>query len=574
MNGKIKITLAVLFLNLGCLGSFAQVPLVYNKENTGAAFKSPPLPTIDKLPVTDPLPDPFMWSDGKGRSVKFNDWERRRNEIKAEIENYEIGVKPGKPENITASFSNADSTLKVNVTANGKTLTLTAKVILPAGGTGPFPAVIGMNSSNGSLPADIFTSRNIARIRYVHNQVTTYNAPKNTDPYYQLYPELWGASGQYSAWAWGVSRLVDGLEIVQGSLPIDLKHIAVTGCSYAGKMALFSGAFDERVALTIAQESGGGGAPAWRVSETTGDVEKLGATSHQWFRESMFQYKGLNVNRLPYDHHELMAMVAPRALLVTGNTDYLWLSNPACYVSARAAKEVYKTLGISDRMGFYIDGKHGHCAIPTNQRPAVEAFVDKFLLAKKDVITDTITVNPYPNMDYQRWYQWWGKGKPVFPNESDAVKIWLEAECGTTGANWQMVTDGTASNGKYVTVKGINSTRAAPKDIDSNVIVLSFPIAREADYNFLAKVNGVDSTRNSFWIKFDNSAFERAFNGFTGTGWGWGRLNGIHLTPGQHTLSIAYRDEGSKLDKVLITTSNASNVISPESAGINCGKEP
>ena len=49
-------------------------------------------------------------------------------------------------------------------------------------------------------------------------------------------------------------------------LPIDMKHLAVTGCSYAGKMALFAGAFDERVALTIPQESGGGGAPSWRVT--------------------------------------------------------------------------------------------------------------------------------------------------------------------------------------------------------------------------------------------------------------------------------------------------------------------
>jgi cephalosporin-C deacetylase-like acetyl esterase len=49
------------------------------------------------------------------------------------------------------------------------------------------------------------------------------------------------------------------LESVQDVLPIDLKHLAVTGCSYTGKLALIAGAFDERIALTIAQESGGGG---------------------------------------------------------------------------------------------------------------------------------------------------------------------------------------------------------------------------------------------------------------------------------------------------------------------------
>ena len=44
--------------------------------------------------------------------------------------------------------------------------------------------------------------------------------------------------------------------MVQGVLPIDLKHLAVTGCSYAGKMAIFAGAFDERIALTIASRVG------------------------------------------------------------------------------------------------------------------------------------------------------------------------------------------------------------------------------------------------------------------------------------------------------------------------------
>ena len=278
---KLKFTIVALFVNFLSLGLFGQIPRVYNKENTGAGFAPPPLPTISQLPVIEPLTDPFMWSNGTGRSTNFNDWERRRNEIKAEIENYEIGTKPNRPENITATYTPnanpATGVLRVIVTVNGQSLTLTSNVSLPTG-TGPFPAVIGMNSPSGSIPADIFTSRNIARITYSHNNVTTYLNPQITDPYYRLYPDQnLSNAGQYSAWAWGVSRLIDGLELVQSSLPIDLTHLAVTGCSYAGKMALFAGAFDERIALTIAQESGGGGAPSWRVShniEPNGTVEK------------------------------------------------------------------------------------------------------------------------------------------------------------------------------------------------------------------------------------------------------------------------------------------------------------
>ncbi|MEJ7589475.1 MAG: hypothetical protein WKI04_18130 [Ferruginibacter sp.] len=388
---KAKITIVAFFLNIICLGLFAQIPLVYNVENTGASCAPPPLPYFNQLPVINPLTDPFMRSDNMGRSTNFSDWECRRNEIKAEIENYEIGTKPSRPDTITASY--AAGTLIVNVTKNGQTLTLTSQVSLPTG-SGPFPAVIGMNSPSGSIPSDIFTSRNIARITFNHNQVTTYGNPQLSNPYFRLYPDQnLENSGQYSGWAWGVSRIIDGLELVQSSLPIDLQHIGVTGCSYAGKMALFAGAYDERIALTIAQESGGGGAPAWRVSETIGAVETLGATDYRWFRDSMRQFAGTNVSKLPHDHHELMAMVAPRALLVTGNTDFEWLANPSAYVFARAGHEVWKTFGIGDRFGFYIDGGHNHCAVPASQVPAVQAFVDKFLVGDTTVNTN-ITTHP------------------------------------------------------------------------------------------------------------------------------------------------------------------------------------
>jgi hypothetical protein len=564
---KAKIVIPALLLSFVSLVSLAQIPLVYKTENTGADFAPPPLPAIDKLPVVDPLPDPLMWSDGKGRTTGFSDWERRRNEIKKEIEHYEIGTKPDRPQTVTASYvtdgtfpEGVTGKLIVNVMVNGQTLTLTSNVSLPSG-PGPFPAVIGMNSLNGSVPADIFTSRNVARIAFSHNNVTTYGKPQNTDPYYQLYPDQnTDNAGQYSAWAWGISRIIDGLELVQSNLPIDLAHLAVTGCSYAGKMALFAGAFDERIALTISQESGGGGATAWRVSEFGGDVEKLGATDHNWFKEGMFQFSGLNVAKLPHDHHELMAMVAPRALLVTGNTDYVWLSNPSCYVSARAAHEVYKTFGIGDRFGFYLDGGHGHCAIPATQRPAVEAFVDKFLLGNTSINTD-ITVHPYPRLDYKRWYQWWGTKKPAFPNESSSIKIWLEPESGAVGTNWQVLKDATASKGAYIMIKdGLNSSKVAPSDSAQNLVVIPFTIAVAGTYNFLGRAIGATATDDSYWVKVDNGPFVSA-NGLTSAQWQWGRLAIADLSAGKHTLTITYREDGAKLDKVLITTSNASSVV-------------
>ncbi|MDO9040509.1 MAG: hypothetical protein Q7U65_03980, partial [Bacteroidota bacterium] len=274
--------------------SFAQkIPFVYGVENTGAKFSKPVLPTIEQLPVIEPLTDPFTWSDGKGRSTKFKNWSHRRAEIGAEIQHYEIGKKPNRPDTITASYSG--DTLKVHVTENGKSLTLTSKITLPEG-KGPFPAVIGIGRGSGSLPPEIFASRGIVLIPFNFVQVMAHSQKRGNEPINQLYPEL-VSMGAYSAWSWGVSRLIDGLELVSKELPIDLKHLAITGCSFAGKMALFAAAFDERIALTIAQESGGGGAAAWRVSQSLPvKVETLGATSHVWFQESMFQFADKNVS--------------------------------------------------------------------------------------------------------------------------------------------------------------------------------------------------------------------------------------------------------------------------------------
>jgi hypothetical protein len=447
---KASLSLALLLIALvAALGAFAQespsIPLVYSVENTAANYAPPVFPTFAQLPIIRPLTDPFRFADGT-RDTSFTSWERRRSEIKAAIERYEIGPKPDCSDcTITSTYTPpapgaARGSLSVVVTRNGRSLTLTSNVYIPQGmGSGPFPALIPMTffsfgsaGNYGSLPASVFASRPIATVDFVHNNVSRYGVSDHTnDPFYQLYPELCAGtcsggvsnSGQYAAWAWGVSRLIDGMEIAThqavNPLPIDMQHLAVTGCSYAGKMALFAGAFDERIALTIPQESGGGGAPSWRITrgiEAYGASEDIQRTDYNWFAGQMRQFSGDNGYKLPTDHHELMAMVAPRALLETGNTDFYWLSNRSNYISARATQQVYNTLGIGDRFGFYIDGQHGHCATLPAEAPAIAAFVDKFLLGDATANTN-VEVNPYKTIDYSRWTDWWGKQDPKFPND-------------------------------------------------------------------------------------------------------------------------------------------------------------
>ena len=383
--------------------SAADVPLVYSVENTGASCKAPPLPNPSQLPNVSKLPDPFSWSDGSGRVKTLADWECRRNEIKAEIENYELGKKPNPPQSIKATYSGG--TLTVVVNDNGGSLTLTSKLSVPSG-SGPFPVIIGMNSGTGSLGGNLFSG--FIQVPFNHDQCAQYsmNGQKNTNaPFYRMYPNLKQA-GDYIAWSWGVSRLIDGLEKVKDQIHADLSHIGVTGCSYAGKMALFAGAFDERIALTIPQESGGGGINAWRVSDTIGNVEKIDNTNYSWFMQALKNNFGSNrAGKLPYDHHEAIAMIAPRAFFTMGNPDYEWLGDKSGYTSAMAAYEVWKAMGVEDRFGFNIVGGHMHCSAAGSQNNDVSKFIDKFLRGK-NVNTSNILSSSVSN-DYNSWISAW-----------------------------------------------------------------------------------------------------------------------------------------------------------------------
>ena len=400
---KIKMALAILLLSQMMVFGQTAIPLVYDKEYTNDNFQLPGILPIDKLPEIATLPDPFAWADGSGRSTDFKDWKRHRFEIAHQLQHYELGMKPVTPRDSIEAILNND-TLRVIVHENGEVLLLTAPIKYSEG-NGPFPAIIGIGRSTGALPEQLFDKRKIAQITFDFTQVMSHTQKRGNEPINRLYPEQ-TEMGSYCAWSWGISRLIDGLEKVEKKSRIDLSHLAISGCSFAGKMALFAGAFDERIALTIAQEPGGGGVNAWRVSETLENVETLGRTNYAWFLESMRQFAGKNVNRLPIDHHELAALIAPRALLVLGNTDYKWLAEESNYVSCQAARMVWKAFGIEDRMGFSIQGGHMHCMLPKSQYPEVEAFIDKFLLGKTDVDTFVTKADMFEDMDYLKWMPW------------------------------------------------------------------------------------------------------------------------------------------------------------------------
>lgn len=348
--------------------------------------------------VARELPNPLKWENKKGEVKSLKQWEKRREEIARLIQEHEIGVIPKVSKEQVKARMDGD-TLFVTVTVGKESLTLSSVIRYPdtENAKGPFPLMIG--SSRISLPDSLLKARPIAMMNYNERQVNGYSqfrgdTCRTNYGFVRLYPELID-NGAYSMWAWGFQRIIDGLEILGPEVTrIDTKHIGVTGCSYAGKMALFCGAFEPRVCLTIAQEPGGGGAAAWRVSHTIDGVEDLDRTDYHWFKQSLReQFHGDSVYNLPHDHHELCALVCPRAFLMLGNTDYKWLADESGYVSVNAALKVWEHFGIADKMGYSILGGHPHCQLHRDQYPEVEAFIDRFLLGK-DVSTDSIRIAP------------------------------------------------------------------------------------------------------------------------------------------------------------------------------------
>lgn len=376
------------------------LPLVYDREDTGADCAAAPAPpAFDALTSTANLPDPFLLFDGT-RMTRRDQWRCRRSEIGSLIEFWGSGPKGAPPSNLTATLSG--NTLTVVATENGASITLTSTLARPAG-PGPFPLVIGMNTPTGSLPGNLFDG--VATLTFDAAQLVpnSFNVPRGGGAYFDLYPDT--NAGAMIEWAWGVSRLIDGLYMTAGSNGIDLQHIGVTGCSFQGKMALYAAAFDERIALVIPEESGGGGEASWRFMATqTGTEDLEAAQGTAWYAQNLLQFRNADAPKLPFDMHELVALVAPRAILAIHNTGIDRLGSQAASVSMRAAAEVYEALGISDRIGFSQTNAPAHCSFPTSQAPGVQAFVSKFL--RGDTGANTAVAKDAYGTDLTPWVTW------------------------------------------------------------------------------------------------------------------------------------------------------------------------
>ncbi|KAF9007021.1 hypothetical protein BDQ17DRAFT_1351259 [Cyathus striatus] len=260
----------------------------------------------------------------------------------------------------------------------------------PSGATAPFPAIIAYGGM--SIP----TPSGVAVITFNNDDMAAQDstASRGQGKFYTIYGSGHSASAM-TAWAWGVSRIIDALEVTTDR---------VTGCSRNGKGALVAGAFE--------LESGSGGAGSWRISD---DMLKSGIDTQTaseivgenvWFSTAFQQYVN-QIPVLPFDHHMLSGLIAPRPLLIIDNTGIDWLGPRSVWGAQKTANKIWQALGVADSMGVSQVGNHAHCAFPSSEQGDLDAFVNKFLKGQS-TNTNIVKTDGANNLGFvdATWVDW------------------------------------------------------------------------------------------------------------------------------------------------------------------------
>lgn len=350
----------------------------------------------DKVPSYE-LP-PLMKDDDGQPITTTAQWAEKRAKLLDLFRNELYGYSPERPKDEWFEIAKIDrqamggaATLKlvnIHLGAQPEAPVIHLNLFIPNNRTKPAPAFLLIcNRDRENIdptrkiksdfwPAEQIVARGYAAASFFNGDV----APDKYDGFttgihaYLQNPAArkFNSWGTIAAWAWGGSRVMDYFET---DPDIDEKHCAVTGHSRGGKTALWCGAQDERWALTISNCSGCSGAAIAR--RRFGESLKViqNAFKH-WFCGNYRKYIDRE-DDLPFDQHELVALVAPRAVYVTSADEDLWADQRGEWLAIHEAEPVWKLFGrkglpsdimppldkplIGDGMGYHIrTGEHNY----------------------------------------------------------------------------------------------------------------------------------------------------------------------------------------------------------------------
>ncbi len=346
-------------------------------------------PPASKLPAHAELPDPLTMLDGKKVTTKKEWLTRRRPELKELFQHYMYGYFPPKPDNLKFKVERVDrNALGGKATLKEVTISFgppdTPKMHLPEAW---LPKNCPGVKDNHATDAGRGKQVNVWAIEQTIDRgyavATIYCGdidPDRADKREGIQPHLrkpgqkpgphdWGT---IAAWAWGLQRAVDYLVT---DPDIDARRIIIVGHSRLGKTALLAAAFDERVAMAIPLQAGcGGTAPSRRIGEKGAEsVKRINTSFPHWFNGAFKEFNE-HPERLPFDQHCLIALMAPRPVLLPNAVEDKWANPIGQFELLKAAEPVYKLLGAggledhtmpevgrlsSGKLGYYIrEGKH------------------------------------------------------------------------------------------------------------------------------------------------------------------------------------------------------------------------
>lgn len=319
-----------------------------------------------KVPAYE-LPDPLQFDDG--REVRnARQWEKKRRPQVLEVFAQEMyGHMPARPEGLHFSTISEETVyagqglrkvVRIYLDAD-QTHWFDVLIHLPKDAAGPVPMFVGLNFKGNDATLD-----ERADFRWPYELVLKAGMGVATAWRDSIEPDgkdsklaeaegvcrdggvrSWynkdGDWGAISAWAWGLSRIVDYLETDEA---YDTDRLAVIGHSRLGKTALWAGANDLRFDMVISNDSGCCGAAISRrkFGETFAVID---TSFPHWFTREFDKYKGRE-EIFPADQHWLIALAAPRPVYVASATEDLWADPKGEWLAAKAAEPVYALFGM------------------------------------------------------------------------------------------------------------------------------------------------------------------------------------------------------------------------------------